>query len=243
MVVTLTLMLSSCASVESRGRSGDEAIKVVVVTGGHGFDREGFLPIFEGYEDIEYTHFHLADDSEIFEDISEWPYDVIVFYHMTQNISEKRRANFKALLDDGVGVVALHHTVGAYQQWPEFQKIIGAKFYLKDSVVDGQPRKKSGYKHGLKFNIYVEDTDHPVTSGISDFEIHDETYIGCDFESDNHVLLTTDDPTSDRIVGLVRNYGKARICYLQPGHDKGSYADSNYRKLVIQAIRWTAGRL
>jgi hypothetical protein len=37
---------------------------------------------------------------------------------MTQQISEKRQKNFLKLLDQGVGIVALHHTMGSFQQLP-----------------------------------------------------------------------------------------------------------------------------
>jgi trehalose utilization protein len=30
------------------------------------------------------------------------------------------------------------------------------------------------------------------------------------------------------------------VCYLQPGHGAGTYNDANYRKLVIQAIKWVS---
>ena len=39
----------------------------------------------------------------------------------------------------------------------------------------------------------------PVTRGLEDFVIHDETYKGCHFQDDNNVLLTADHPTSDKM--------------------------------------------
>ena len=54
--------------------------------------------MFESFGDIEYTEFQLKDHSEIFEDVSDWDYDVIVSYNMTQEISTKRRRNFARLL-------------------------------------------------------------------------------------------------------------------------------------------------
>lgn len=87
-------------------------LKVVVVTGGHGFEHDPFFKIFGQIEQIKYVEAVQKDHSELFEDIGKWDYDVIVFYNMTQNISEQRRKNFLALLDKGVGVVALHHTMG-----------------------------------------------------------------------------------------------------------------------------------
>jgi type 1 glutamine amidotransferase len=167
----------------------------------------------------------------------------MVFYNMTQKISQKRRSNFIRLLDKGVGVVALHHTMAAYQEWPRFKRIIGTKYYLKDTMVNGVLQKGGTYKHDLNVDVHIADKNHPITKGLSDFTIHDETYKNCWFDKDNHVLLTTDHPTSDKTIGWVRNFEGARICTIQLGHDSKAYANSNYRQLIERAILWTAGKL
>ena len=216
-----------------------EKIKVAVVTGGHDFEREPFFSMFKGHDDIEYVEAQQKDHSEIFEDISGWDYDVIVLYNMTQNIPPKRQENFIKLLKQGVGLVALHHSIGSFQQWDEYRKIIGSKYYLKAT---GQIAA-STYKHDVDFTVHIADAGHPITRGISDFAVHDETYKNCGFEKDSHVLLTTDHPDSDKQIGWVRKYRKARVCTIQVGHGPSLYADPNYRQLVARTIRWSAGKL
>jgi hypothetical protein len=213
-------------------------IKAVVVTGGHDFEEKPFLSLFEGYDDIEYVRADQKDHSEIFEDISAWDYDVIVLFNMTQNISPKRQENFVKLLNRGVGVLALHHSMGSFQQWDEYRKIIGTKYYLQQT----SQNPASTYKHDVDLTVHIQDTKHPITRGLNDFAAHDETYKSCGFQNDNHVLLTTDDPTSDKTVGWVRNYGKAKVCCIQVGHGPSVYADPNYRQLIARAIRWCTSR-
>jgi type 1 glutamine amidotransferase len=223
----------------------DEAskLKVVVVTGGHDFEHEPFFKMFDSFEQIGCTEAIQKDDSELFEDISGWDYDVIVFYSMTQKISEKRRQNFLKLLDRGVGVVALHHIMCAFQDWPEFRKIIGAKYCLADTAIDGVTYKAGTYQHGLDMPITLVDKQHPITAGMSDFVIHDEGYKNCWFDKDNHVLLTADHPASDKTICWVRKYANSRVCTLQLGHDSKAYGNRNYRLLVNRAILWAAHRL
>jgi type 1 glutamine amidotransferase len=214
-------------------------IRAVVVTGGHGFEEKPFFSLFEGYDDIAYVRADQKGHSEIFEDITDWDYDVIVLFNMTQNISPKRQANFIKLLNRGVGVLALHHSMGSFQQWDEYSKIIGGKYYLKPTAEN----PASTYKHDVDFRVHIADKKHPITRGVADFTTHDETYKNCGFQKDNRVLLTTDDPTSDKQIGWVRNYGKAKICCIQVGHGPTVYAQPSYRQLIAQAIRWCAGRL
>ena len=233
------LMAMACLPAWA-AETGEKPIKAVLVTGGHGFDEKAVLSFFEGLEGIDVVHAHQRDHSEVFEDVAQWPYDVIVFYHMTAEISAKRQRNFIKLLEKGVGVVALHHAVGAFPDWPEYAKIIGVKYYLKPEVRDGVERPRCTYEHDIDFTIHVEDAGHAVTRGLTDFQVHDETYKGCDFEADNHVLLTSDHATSDKTVGWVRTYANAKICTIQMGHGPQVFGQEAYRRLVTQAIRFCA---
>ncbi len=228
-------------NIRIKGRAIDPVIKAVVVTGGHGFEKS-FFDVFKGHDDISTVNVDVKNDSELFEDISNWDYDVIVLYNMSQNISAKRQANFKKLLDDGVGLFMTHHAMGAWNGWDEYRKIIGTKFFLNDAQLDGKQWKRSTYKHDVDMKVNVADKEHMITRGIKDFVIHDETYGKCWMADDNHVLLSTDEPSSNKEICWVRSYGKARVCGLELGHDGKAYVDANYRRLIAMGIRWCAGR-
>ena len=215
-------------------------ITVAVVTGGHDFDTSAFLQLFEGDPGITYTHLPQADESEAFDDISRWPYDVIVLYTLTQTISTKRRENFLRLLDDSVGVLSLHHASGAFQKWEEFPKIIGCRYFLSAVDVDGTPWEPSSYRHDVDIPVHVRDSSHAVTRGVTDFLVNDETYKGCAFEPDNRVLLSTTEPSSDQPLGWVRTYRRSNICHFQLGHGSSIFSSEQFRRLVGQALRWCA---
>ena len=55
-------------------------------------------------------------------------------------------------------------------------------------------------------------------------------------------LITTAHPKSGKPLGWTRQEGKSRIVYLQLGHGPAAYGNSNYRKLVGQAIDYVAPR-
>ena len=182
----------------------DEKIKVVVLTGGHGFKQEPFFASLDGYDDIEYVHAPQAGDSEIFEYISDWDYDVILLYSMKQEISPKRQRNFIQLLENGVGLMILHHAVAEFPDWPEYRKILGAKYYLQETEENGKVYQRSKAKHGVTMKINLTDQQHPITGGMSGFRILDETYKGHTFEEDNQILLTTNNPGNEKPICWVR---------------------------------------
>jgi type 1 glutamine amidotransferase len=116
-VMAVVVLSGGCSTDKQK-----QSISVVVVTGGHGYEKQPFVQMFEEKEGLQCHQVELKDDSELFEDISNWNYDVIVFYNMTQTISPKRRENFLALLNRGVGVVALHHSLVSFRDWPNTRK-------------------------------------------------------------------------------------------------------------------------
>ncbi|MBN2138430.1 MAG: DUF1080 domain-containing protein [Sedimentisphaerales bacterium] len=217
-------------------------LKVAVLTGGHDFERKPFFEMFNSFKDAKCTEVQLKDHSEIFEDLDNWDYDVVVMYNMTQNISKKRQDNFKALLDRGIGFVAWHHNMGAFNEWAEFKKIAGGKYYLKPTKEGDKEVRGSTYKHDLDMAMKIADKSHPITKGLNDFTIHDEGYKYCGFEKDNHILLTTDHADSDRTIAWTRQYGRSRVCGIMLGHDGKAFANPNFRKLLSQAMNWTAWR-
>jgi len=217
-------------------------IRAVVVTGGHGFDEKAFPKLFEGHPDIVCEFKPQKDDSEIFEDVADWPYDVVVLYNMTQKISEKRRQNFLGLLDRGVGLVVLHHAVADFQDWPEFEKIAGTRYYLKETVVDGVTHPRGAWKDGVNFKIHVEDAEHPITKGLADFQVRDEGYRNQTYAPDNHLLLSTDNAASEKQVGWVRTYKNARVFCTPIGHGPQAFTSEPFRRVMARAIRWTAKR-
>jgi hypothetical protein len=237
-VMAILVLAEGC----TMNKHKQKPVSVLVVTGGHKFEKQPFVAMFDEMLGAQWRLFELTDDSEVFEDISSWDYDVVVFYNMTQNMSAKRRANFLALLDRGVGVVALHHSMANFSDWPEYKKIIGVKYYLAKTQEDGKVWPRSTYQENVQIPVHIADTHHPITAGLHDFTILDESYKGFSLEPDNHLLLTTDQPASQKEIGWTRLYRKSRICTIQLGHGPEAYNHPAYRKLLHQAIQWAAER-
>jgi type 1 glutamine amidotransferase len=244
----LTLLPATSAALPTSVRAAEapaeppKPIRVLVVTGGHDYATNQFRSMFADLEGITVqtaehpnAHAHLAAEAA-----KAW--DVLVLYDMWQPISEEAKANFVARLKEGKGLVALHHSLASYQEWPEYERIIGGRYNLEKRTVDGVERPRSTYQHDVQFRVKVVNPQHPVTRGVTDFDIHDETYGQFDVSPQAHALLATDAPTSGKTIAWARNYEAARVVYVQLGHDEKAYAHPQYRRLVANAIRWVARR-
>jgi uncharacterized protein len=234
------LVARGTAADGENGAASPKRLEVAVVTGGHPFNEPEFLKLFQGYNDIAYRHLPQKIGGEVFENIADWPYDVIVLYNYNQTITPKQQANFLKLLDKGVGLLILHHANAAYNNWPEFWKIAGVEYRFGPWEQNGVKMAPSGWKGGVKFSIHVADPNHPITHGLKDYDFLDETYCRTSIDPAVHALLTTDEPSSDKTIGWVKTYRDSRVCYIQSGHDQTAYRNPNYRTLVVRAIRWTA---
>ena len=233
------LIMAAALAADSAAKPAGK-IRVLVVTGGHEFEKESFFKVFKDNPDIsckmvEHPNAHALLTAEAAKD-----WDVLVMYDFNQQISAEAQANFVARLKDGKGLVVLHHAIAAYPAWPEYWDIVGAHYYLEPTNIAGVAKARSAWKHGVDFRIHIADPEHPVTRGLHDFAIHDETYKGFDVSADCHPLLTTDEPESNHVIGWAKTYKGARVVYIESGHDHSAYENPNYQQFVRQAIQWVA---
>jgi len=226
--------LFSCQS------TGPDKLNILIVTGGHDFEREEFFGMFDSFPNISYTEIQHPDANNYYVADKSKDVDVFVFYDMVQEISEQQKTAFLDMLNNGKGIVFLHHAFISYQDWPEFEQVTGGKYYLQATEKDGQLFPASTYRHDVDFDVFIADPAHPITNGLRDFTIHDEVYGGYTVLPDGHTLLTTDHPESSEILAWTRTYGNSRVVVIQPGHDNHGYANPNFQRLVKQAIEWTA---
>jgi hypothetical protein len=229
-----------CCGTAGAAEGTAKPIRVLVVTGGHDFEHTEFLDLFRSIPGIEWKEAVQPAANDLYTKEAAAAYDVLVFYDMVQKIGDEQKANLMCLLkEDGKGLVALHHCVASYQDWPEYRQIIGGAYYLNDVVENGAvTHAKSTYDHDQHFRVNIVDGTHPVTLGIKDFDIVDETYGGFDALPDVSPLLRVDYPKSAPVVGWAHPYGKARVVYIQLGHGPTAYTNANYRQLIANAIQW-----
>jgi type 1 glutamine amidotransferase len=232
------LVILSCIDLPAAAYP-PKPIRILVITGGHDYKVDQFNQMLASLgENISYQVSELPGAYDMFLPENRGKYDVLVFYHMWQTITEEQAKVFAECIKEGKPVVALHHSICAYDDWPEYFKIIGGKYFHKPTVINGKTYAVCSYIHDVHFRVKVVDPKNPVTKGLSDFEIFDETYKGYYIENGVTPLLTTDEPGSTPVIGWSKKYGNARIVTLQSGHDVATFENPNFRKLLKQSIEW-----
>jgi len=243
-IITILLLASTLTAgqIFADKNSKKTEIRILLTIGGHGFEEEPFFKMFDNLPGIKYHCVQLPDSANLLKPGLEKKFDVIVMYDMVKGINQQQQKSFVELLRKGIGVVSLHHNLGAHRDWDEYVHIIGGKYVFVEQMLGGKKHGKSGYDHDQDFVIKIANKNHPITQGISDFKIHDETYKNYYTSSEIKVLLTTDHPTSDPEIAWVTQYGKSPVFYLLLGHDSKAWGNPNYPKLLLNGIRWAAGK-
>ncbi len=214
-----------------------QSIKIMLVTGGHAFDTLQFLQMFDAMEGIEYDHFTQPEaNQKLVKDLAE-DYNVLVFYDMWKNISKAEKSAYIKLTKQGMPFLFLHHSLASYQNWDEFEQIIGGKYIEKQK---GIPEERfSTYEHDVWVYSTVENYT-PVTSGFNNLRFFDEVYGNVQISDNVKPLLRTKHPKSSEFVAWENKYNESTVVYLQSGHDRRTYESEDYRKLVFQAIKYLA---
>lgn len=137
---------------------------------------------------------------------------------------------------NGGALVGIHCAADSFVKDSAYIAAIGGKFRT----------------HPAPLDIAVEfvDTDHPITSGLAPFTVHDELYLFDNYDPARvHLLAQTrsyphypDQPDSPIPVCWTREEGKGRIFYLSPGHFPEVMEDANWQELVRRGAIWALER-
>jgi uncharacterized protein len=235
----LPVLLAFCLPATA----GAGHLKVLLVTGGHGFEQEPFFQVFHSDANLDVTPAaHAATGgATVFEREDLLTYQVVVLYDMPKTITERQKQRFLSLFDRGIGLVVLHHALVSYQHWDDYERIIGGRYPEEDGK-SGVVTPQVGYQHDVELPVTVVASNHPITAGVKDFVIRDEIYWGFRVRPDVTALLSTTHAKSGKPLAWTRAQGDSRVVYLQLGHGPSAYSDPNYRRLVVQSIRWAAKR-
>jgi type 1 glutamine amidotransferase len=214
-------------------------IRILVMTGGHVYDKAPFNEMLAGLgKNItsQVVEFPAAFDQFLPENRGN--YDVLVFYHRWQKITPEQEKIFAECIRDGKPLVVLHHSICAFDDWTEYQNITGGRYFHKPTTVNGKEYATCKALADIHFKVNIVNKKHPVTKGVKDYEAFDETYKGYYVANGVEPLLSTTEKSSNTVIGWTWHYGQARVVTLQSGHAAPTYRNTNFRKLLRQAIVW-----
>jgi type 1 glutamine amidotransferase len=157
--------------------------------------------------------------------------------HPWGEAAEKAVAEF---VRGGKGFVAFHAASTAYYDWADFQRMVALTWKWEFT-------SHTAY---ATFKVAIEDQDHPITHGLSDFWTTDELY-------QNMVTLTNFAPAYQVLckafaradIGgtgrfepmlITTHLGQGRGLNLLLGHDVAAMRNVGFRTLLLRGTEWAA---
>jgi uncharacterized protein len=166
--------------------------------------------------------------------------DAIFFMgHRDVPLEDAQKTELLKFVSDGHGFVAAHVGLTAFESWPEFGELIGARF-------DQHPIVGAG-------TIVNEDPDFPATRHFpAAFAFDDEFYQPKDLSREKvDVLLRLDlsnvapNPAlhlnGDYPLAWAKTYGKGRVFFGSFAHASETWDIRNVQQMYFEAIRWALG--
>lgn len=239
-ILLLAIFLFQCGG---KSFAQEQQLDVLIVTDDRKFNREAFFVMFDSFDNLQWTEIAQSKMMNLIGSGDLKKYDAFVFYDMPEKVvlTAEQKQIMKKWFEEGAPAVFLHHSLLSYREWDAFPDIIGGRFYNKTPFITSTGDTiQSEYQHDVRYKVLIEDKEHPITNGMDDFEILDETYKNYVVNDDVELLLTTDHPSSGPAIAWINTYGNSKIVYLINGHNESAYDNPNYRQLLFNAINWVA---
>ncbi len=149
--------------------------------------------------------------------------------------SEPTKQAISSFVAGGGGLVGCHTASICFDDWPEWQQILGGSWNWTTS---------SHPPVGPVSADVASDaaTQHPVLRDVGALHLHDEVYGALDLEPGIEVLMTARRHVDDEAQPVVWawSYGAGRVVYDGFGHDAASVRDPDHARLLRNAVRWVA---
>ena len=152
-------------------------------------------------------------------------YDAVLLYY---HLKSMKNDNLKALIDyvkNGGGVLALHSSMASLKDNVAYQDLLGGRFI--------------GHGKVEKIKVDIHDNNHPISSGVSGFEIKDELYLH-EYDQNNEIIYSVQTGTNYEPVLWTRSYGQGRVCYFALGHCFHVWQHPEVKRILRNSLHWLA---
>ena len=172
----------------------------------------------EGIDNVTLT----KDRAAIINDLNQ--YNLLIFAVSPGKLSPEEEEAIVSFVENGKKFIGIHAATVINPENTKYIEMIGGRFI-----------HHSPYH---EFTVKVADPGHTVLEGISDFKITDELYVLDRAPAAASIFLTAFWEDHAQPMMYLRAYGRGRVLYNALGHNQDAYENPNFKKLVINSVKW-----
>lgn len=175
--------------------------------------------------------------------------DLIVQVVTMSTIETDELKGLRKAIADGTGMAGWHGGIAdSYRNSADYLQLIGGQFAHHQAKARPEELQGGAADNFVRYtvNIVPEQKDHPIVSGIEDFELETEQYwvLSDDY---NDVLATTTIPSRDfdawhRPITCpaiwTREWGNGKIFVCTPGHQLSVVDNPSVRTIIERGMLW-----
>ncbi len=177
--------------------------------------------------------------------------DLIVQCWTMGTIGADELAGLRAAVAAGTGLAGWHGGIAdSFRDSTDYLHLIGGQFAAHPGKPPGEqvPDDPANYFVEHRIEIAPAAADHPIVTGVGDFDVVSEQYWVLS-DTYNDVLATTTqqvrpgDPWSRQVVSpavWTREWGKGRVFVATPGHDVETLRLPAVRTIVERGMLWAS---
>ncbi|WP_220503934.1 ThuA domain-containing protein [Microbispora sp. H13382] len=238
--VAAAAALTATVSLPTAAHAADPAYKVLVFSKTAGFRHDSIPAGIQAIRDLGAANnftVTATEDSTAFTTSNLAQFKAVVFLSTTGDVlNDAQQTAFASYVDGGGGYVGVHAAADTEYDWPYYGRLVGAWFNSHPAIQQAR--------------VKTEDATHPATTGLpATWTRTDEWYnYRTNPRSTTHVLQTLDETSysggnmgGDHPITWCHPQASGRSFYTGLGHTIESYAEANFRTLLLGAIRYAAG--
>lgn len=135
-----------------------------------------------------------------------------------------------AVLERGIGVIAVHAALSSLRDYPDWPGAIGGMWVPGISW------------HPPLDRVRIAGDALPDGTRIDDFDVDDERYTRLQAFGERMVVARHETEGESQPTAWVRAHGASRVAVDALGHDERSWASDGHRALFTQLARWVTSR-
>ncbi len=158
-------------------------------------------------------------------------YHVVLFYTDVGVLTDAQAAGLLDYIREGGGFFGLHTAAASFRECAGYHEMLNGFF--------------NGHSPYMDFTVNITDSAHPITEGLSDFEVKDELYYLKHNSGASHHLMHAYDVTKDEthVMAFHHQYGQGRVFYFALGHDMAVLENRSFQEIIRRGALWAGNRL
>jgi len=150
-------------------------------------------------------------------------FDAVVIYLHRQKISDEALFAIESFTAHGGGLMGIHSATASFKQSRDWFNLMGGRFVSHEEVIPFTCISKGS-------EIFTPES----------FTVQDELYI---HETRPGISVSYTTEKSGKAVPVVwtQNYGKGRVCYIEPGHVAASLDVPEVATIIREGLSWVCG--